>query len=425
MIMIHKLKRSILTQLVLTGLTAAAIVSCGSTAKNTHVDSPPASTPATIAASATPVPPTAAAEPNNILFIVDSSGSMKAKAGSKTRMEAAKEVVSTLVSELPAGINAGLMAYGHRRKNDCTDVELIMNVGPVDRELFSTKVRELQPFGETPISFSIRQAADVLKSLKGKRSIILISDGEESCNEDPCAVAADLKKANVDLKVHVVGFGLDKPAAKKQLSCIADATGGLYKEAADAAQLKTALEGIAASSDENSGKGRLVSVIPDSNGSPLAYGVEFFRPGTTNENDDINDTLDLGPQLLRSDRVINLSPGIYDIHYGTPQLPGIWKRNVEIKAGEETRVVFEQFGRIRITLKDQTGAPAALYAYVYPAGGTEQIVTVYNSSPTQELPAGSYDIKFWGLGYEEAWVRGIVVRSGQETPVELKVTKVQ
>src|SRR5438477_3256469 len=68
--------------------------------------------------------PTATAEVRNILFIVDSSGSMKAKAGAKTKMEAAKEVIANLIGDLPQNVHAGLMAYGHRQKNDCKDVEL-------------------------------------------------------------------------------------------------------------------------------------------------------------------------------------------------------------------------------------------------------------------------------------------------------------
>jgi choice-of-anchor C domain-containing protein len=54
-----------------------------------------------------------------------------------------------------------------------------------------------------------------------------------------------LIKAGIELQIHVVGFGIDKPLARKQLNCIAEVTGGRYRDAANAAELKTTLEGAA------------------------------------------------------------------------------------------------------------------------------------------------------------------------------------
>src|SRR4029453_4937038 len=127
----------------------------------------------------------------------DSSGSMAARSSGKTKMEAAKQVMTELVSDLPQGVSTGLMAYGHRQKGDCKDVELLLPVRPVAREAFTQKINSLQPLGQTPISESIRQAADVLRAMPGRKSIILVSDGEETCKQDPCRVAGDLKKADI------------------------------------------------------------------------------------------------------------------------------------------------------------------------------------------------------------------------------------
>ena len=156
-------------------------------------------------------------------------------------MEAAKQVMTELVGDLPQGVRAGLMAYGHRQKNDCKDVELLLGIEPVAKDALTQKIPTLHPLGQTPISDSIREAANVLKGMPGKKAVILVSDGEETCRQDPCRVAADLKKADIDLKIHVVGFGLDTPAAKKQLQCVANATGGTYAEAGNAAELKSKL----------------------------------------------------------------------------------------------------------------------------------------------------------------------------------------
>src|SRR5262245_17915984 len=116
-----------------------------------------------------PFPPARAQSvENSILFIVDSSGSMAARSGGKTKMDAAKQVMTELVNDLPQGVRAGLIAYGHRQKSDCKDVELMLPVRPVAKEAFAQKINSLQPLGQTPISDSIRQAAGVLKSASGR-----------------------------------------------------------------------------------------------------------------------------------------------------------------------------------------------------------------------------------------------------------------
>ena len=86
---------------------------------------------ATIAAIAT-LPPLAAPSGGNIVFILDGSGSMWAQLEGKTKIAIAKEVLGGLIKDLPAGIEVGLVAYGHRAKGDCNDVEELVPLGPPD-----------------------------------------------------------------------------------------------------------------------------------------------------------------------------------------------------------------------------------------------------------------------------------------------------
>ena len=355
----------------------------------------------------------------NILFIIDSSGSMKANAGGKTKMEAAKEVVSQLIGDLPTETHAGLMAYGHRAKDDCKDVELLVPIGPVKQSAFVEKVNALQPIGQTPISFSIRQAVDAFKGISGRKTIILISDGEETCKEDPCAVATELRKADVDLEMHVVGFGIDSDAAKRHLSCIAEAGGGSYQDAGDAEQLKQKLKDVA-----ESAAGNFSSVIQNMNGESLRYGFSFFKPGSKETDEPIDPTLNLGMQLRETDRTLNIPPGTYDIRYTSMFSPVVWKRNVEIKAGQMTKVEFERFGRVRISITDQNGQAVRMWTEVRDGTPEERdLIGDHRFKETIDLPAGTYDIKFWGEGADETWRKGVVVKSGAETLVELKVTR--
>ena len=355
-------------------------------------------------------------EQNNIVFILDASGSMKGDAGGKSKMDAAKEVMTQLVGDLPQSLRAGLIAYGHRVKNDCKDVELLLPIEQVQKELFIQKIQELQPLGQTPISYSIRQAADVFKEQHGKKTIILISDGEETCKEDPCAVAADLKKAGIDFKIHVVGFGLDTAGAKKQLQCIADATGGIYTEAGNAEELQKKLTEVATAQDQGGETGKLISEILDMDGQPIRYSMYLYKPGTT-------ETIDLELQDMDSVHEINVPPGVYDVEYTSIFSPTLWKRNVEIKAGQETRVIFERFGRIRVSIKDQNGENVRMGVEVHDASPEENdLIVDHGFKEVLDLPAGIYDVKFGQMGYDEIWQKDVVVKSGQETPLNVNAS---
>ena len=116
-----------------------------------------------------------------------------------------------------------------------------MPVSPLDRAAITSAVNGVTASGYTPIGGALRAAAQALPK-EGARSIVLVSDGEDTCAPPaPCDVAKDLKKQGVDLTVHTVGFKVDH-TARAQLSCIATQTGGTYADAADADQLTSALK---------------------------------------------------------------------------------------------------------------------------------------------------------------------------------------
>ena len=99
----------------------------------------------------------------------------------------------------------------------------------------------LNPRGKTPLSDAVRQAATELKYTEDNATVVLITDGIETCEADPCALATELEAAGVDFTVNVVGFGLsdEEGAAVK---CLADNTGGTYISADDETGLKDAID---------------------------------------------------------------------------------------------------------------------------------------------------------------------------------------
>ena len=166
-------------------------------------------------------------------------------------MESAKKAANELVESLPETANMGLMAYGanetdapDNRERGCKDVETLTKVGKIDKAKFTSAINGLEPKGYTPMGNSLRKAAEELGD-EGERSIILVSDGIDSCAPPPvCEVAKELAEDGVDLAIHTVGFQVDD-AARKELQCIAEAGNGQFLEAKDASSLATSLKFLA------------------------------------------------------------------------------------------------------------------------------------------------------------------------------------
>ena len=177
------------------------------------------------------------------MFILDASGSMSGAAEAQTKMDAAKAVLAQVVPEVAPEVKIGLAAYGHRRTNDCADIEILVPPGSEDRAAVMARIAAMQPRGMTPLAAAVTQVAELLKGKDAETTIVLVSDGQETCGGDPCAVVKTLKAAGVKFVMHVVGFDVAE-ADKVQLACIAEAGGGKYIGAADSAALLAALQTV-------------------------------------------------------------------------------------------------------------------------------------------------------------------------------------
>ena len=189
------------------------------------------------------IPSAKSQEAPAVLLVLDASGSMNSIDDSgRSLLEGAQDSLVALVEALPeGGIDVGLRVYGHRTSNDdpvrgCQDSELVVPVGPLDRSAMIGAIRGVRASGYTPIGLSLEQAAEDLAG-RDAATVILVSDGEDTCAPpDPCDVAAGLAEAGVT--VNTVGFYLDAGSlARGQLQCIADATGGTYRDVEEAGDL--------------------------------------------------------------------------------------------------------------------------------------------------------------------------------------------
>lgn len=175
------------------------------------------------------------------MLVMDGSGSMWGQVAGVPKINLARDVVGTLLGALPEETELGLVAYGHRREGDCNDIETLVPPGPRQRAAVTAAIAELTPRGKTAMAEAVRHAAEALAEGQGPSTVILISDGIETCTPDPCAVTRALTQAGAALKVHVVGFDVSEEQAQEQMRCMAESTGGDFIAAYDTETLQTAL----------------------------------------------------------------------------------------------------------------------------------------------------------------------------------------
>jgi Ca-activated chloride channel family protein len=174
------------------------------------------------------------------ILVLDASGSMWGQIEGRNKILIARDVIGDLLDTLADDRRLGLVAYGHNRRGDCADIETVAPVG-ADRATIRGAVNGLSPLGMTPLSDSVRHAAEELNYSQNPATVILVSDGEENCSADPCALAAELEAAGVNFTAHVIGFDISTDEERRQLQCIAENTGGRFIMASNAAELSEAL----------------------------------------------------------------------------------------------------------------------------------------------------------------------------------------
>lgn len=206
--------------------------------------------PAAAATADTADPTDTAPTDAELLLVLDASSSMaEPDADGAPRIDAARTALHAMIEELAPEQAVGLRVFGgavHEDRPDaqtCVDSELVVPVGTGNADALSQAVEAYAPLGDTPIAYALQQAAGDL-SETGERTIVLVSDGVETCDPDPCEVARELRAGGLDLVIHTVGLGADD-RTRSQLQCIAAAGGGEYFGASDAETLTTALGRLA------------------------------------------------------------------------------------------------------------------------------------------------------------------------------------
>jgi len=183
--------------------------------------------------------------PMTVEIIMDASNSMTGMVGKETKIAAARRVLKQAIEGLPDTMNVGLRVYGHRYATDdydnaCRDTELVVPIGLIDKAALAGWVDKIQTKGRTPLVISVLEAIKDFADIPNG-TIVLVTDGIESCKGDIKSIAPAIRSAGLELKVNIVGFDIREAEGRKELESIARSTGGRYLDARNADELLGAL----------------------------------------------------------------------------------------------------------------------------------------------------------------------------------------
>ena len=363
---------------------------------------------------------------------------MSEQVGNEKKIDVAKKVMHEIVPQLPVDAAVGLTVYGHRRQGDCSDIETVFVAGQSDRRAILQQVDRMKPVGKTPLARSLLQVSSGIKLKDAETTIVLVSDGIDTCGGDPCSVVKELKKSGLKFVLHTVGFDVD-PKASQQLQCMAQAGGGEYFVASDAKTLLDALKTVTvevAGKVEHaktelvkveSGLGKLRLAMPKNSEKSLKH-LQIIRKNDGKVLKDIT--------RVESDSTHPLLRGVYTIrigfaqpNYGDPTWAELG--DVTIAKGQTREVIL---GSISFSLPEEvekrprdTGLNIKTVEVVH--AGTDRAVAVvydnkngfYNFKPKPVVP-GLYDVRFEYVSAEPfkcMIAKNISVQAGQDTLVAL------
>ncbi len=244
----------------------------------------------------------------------------------QTRIQAAKELLSQEIDGLigTPNLEVALRVYGHQSPitatfQDCNDTKLEVPFGKDNFQMIKGKIKTIQAKGTTPIARSLEAAASDFPDQNARNIIILITDGLEACDNDPCVIAQKLKDKGIKVTPFVIGLGMDLSYLGK-FNCI-----GSYSDAETKDQFKSVLSSVVSKALVNT----TVQInLNNIDHKPLETNVTMFlyEAGTSNLKYTFTHTLNrLGlPDTLIMDPKVK-----YDLVVNT--LPKIEKKDIVIK----------------------------------------------------------------------------------------------
>jgi len=343
-----------------------------------------------------------------ILFLLDASGSMMAPWEGQPRWNVAKRMLSKMVDSLNAypNLELGLRVYGHQFPNadkNCQDSKLEVPFAPKNARAIKDKLTTLKAQGNTPITYSLLQSANDFPPDKSSRNVLLlITDGLESCNADPCAASVALQRKHVFLKPFVIGIGAEKDFGK-QLDCL-----GQYYNAAEIKTFRTVMNDVIA---QTLGKTTVSVNLTDADGRPVETNVNMTFVNNVTGQPEYNyvhyrdaqgkaDVLDI--DALQS----------YDLVINT--VPPVRQANLVIKPGKANVLTYKTpQGTLWLQSPALTPNPYGTVQAVV-RDPQKNVVAAFPFGTRQKLLAGNYEVELLTL---PRLTQRLPVKQGQELAV--------
>ena len=312
---------------------------------------------------------------------------MNSSWGSQTRIQAAREVLNQELEALRNVPNTeiALRIYGHQTpfnnlEQDCNDTKLEVPFGINNLEQIKLKIKTVEAKGATPIARSLEAAAGDFPDTLARNIIILITDGLESCDNDPCIIAKKLKTKGVKVTPFVIGLGMDMSYLDK-FSCI-----GTYSDAEDKESFRNVFKNILNTVLE---KTSVQVNLNDITGKPTETNVTlfFYEAGTANLKYTFVHTLN----RFGNPDTLYLDPAIaYDLKVNTT--PTLLKAGITLKKHVHNTIsVPAPQGFIRLTSMKSNYNPN-FEMRVMPKGDSKTLLAQFYNDVYKYL-MGTYEVE--------------------------------
>jgi Ca-activated chloride channel family protein len=368
--------------------------------------------------------PAFAADAPTTMLIVDGSGSMWARLApaNRPKIDIVRDKLAAIL-QMPSSTRVGLVLFGHRRRGDCSDVELI---APPDsaRDALLGPLAQLNPRGPGPVTAALKIAIDALGPSRPAQ-IVMVGDAADNCRQDPCAVASDFSKTSPGVPIQVIGIGV--PASDQpRLSCVAQATGGRFYDITDSDGLDAALdEAMKLAIVSPAAPGALVSKKPVAPPPPSGASV---RVSASLAKDGALLTVPLRWRIFKAgektaagqttgpDISAKLAPGSYDVEAQLGSVMAHQRITVSNGAADSIVVPLDA-AHLKITASASKGGAPSPTAILTVASGDAPVAIGRNGTADLYLPPANYTI-----AVEDGIARAhqsITLAAGDDKPVAI------
>jgi Ca-activated chloride channel homolog len=351
-------------------------------------------------------------EMTRILFMLDGSQSMSTKWGNMQKISVAKQVLSEIIDSLKEipHVQMALRAYGHQDHytlNNCKDTKLEVGFRAKNYYLLQARLREIKPSGITPIAYSLQKAAnDFPNDPDARNVVIIITDGEESCDGDPCMVSRELQKKNLILKPFVIGLGYQSEL-RTNLDCI-----GAYYEANTPTEFKRIMKNIVIRIlDKTSVQVELLDIF--SNPTETDVVLSFFNPISKITQYNYYHTLNARgePDTLDVDPINN-----YDLIVHT--IPKIVKKNLYFKANEHNVIkIPAPQGYLNMIMQNSNTRYNANIDCLIKDRATGRTIHVQKINSKVKYLTGNYDLEI--LSLPRIVLDNVIINQSETTTIQI------